>query len=407
MEINKLREFQLDFEKNKKSIHSDFKKISKLREIFTKDYTTKIISSLNIDDFVIGKGKPTFCNRIENELNGWGNMHGSPAKKFGIYYGVSGKDKEREYRIGKASFGATIDEAFNSVVACIIELIENEDDYELLKRNFISPMFKGKILSIYHPKKFLNIFSAAHLNYFINMLALENSSKSELDKQKILLDFKNNDSVMNRWSIFEYSEFLYYTFGRPNNEVKDNDLSIELDGYKLKDFPPIEDINIKFVDLKTDEFPKSGGKKNKKSKKNNYSEQSKRFKIIGDRGEQIVVVAERQYLIDNGRADLSKKVDQISKRDDTVGYDIQSYDKDGNEKYIEVKSTLRPVGLINIYISGNELLIAENKNNYYFYIVYDVGDTTPSIWKIKGTDFLSDSNIEKKPILYKIKLKAI
>jgi len=79
---------------------------------------------------------------------------------------------------------------------------------------------------------------------------------------------------------------------------------------------------------------------------------------------------------------------------------------DGKEKYIEVKSTLKPVGFCNIYISANELAIAKSKDNYYFYFVYDAGNKNPKIWEIKGSDFLKDRSIDKELILYKIKFRT-
>ncbi|MDT8338484.1 MAG: hypothetical protein RQ763_04725, partial [Sulfurimonas sp.] len=210
MQISELREYQVEFEKFRTNINSEFKGLFKLVDNFKKDYPSEKIRSLSLDDFVSGKGdSTTFCNRIENELNDWGNIHGSTAKKFGIYYGVDGSNKEKKYRIGKATFGSSIDKAFENVKSSIVELIKNDNNFDLLKNNPISPMFKGKILSIYFPEKFLNIFSATHLNYFINVLGLENNSKSEIDKQYQLLKFKNNDFVMKGWSIFEFSKFLY------------------------------------------------------------------------------------------------------------------------------------------------------------------------------------------------------
>lgn len=407
MQISELREYQVEFEKFRTNINSEFKGLFKHVDNFKKDYPSEKIRSLSLDDFVSGKGDPTtFCNRIENELNDWGNIHGSTAKKFGIYYGVDGSNKEKKYRIGKATFGLSIDKAFENVKSSIVELIKNDNNFDLLKNNPISPMFKGKILSIYFPEKFLNIFSATHLNYFINVLGLENNSKSEIDKQYQLLEFKNNDFVMKGWSIFEFSKFLYQSFGRPNDELKDEELPKELSEFKLKDFPPIEKIRVEFVNLHTDAIANNPVSTKKASKKVDYSVQSKKFKRIGNRGEQIVVMAERQILIKSGKPDLAEKVDQISKRDDSIGYDIKSYDNSGVEKYIEVKSTLKPVGFCNIFISSNELQISKNKDNYYFYIVYDVGSKKPKIWKIKGTDLLNDGNIEIKPILFKIALKT-
>lgn len=402
MQVNELREYQVGFEKIRSDVISDANELFELRKIFTKDFSKERINSLSIDEFVSGKGSPSFCNRIENDLNDWGNIHGSTAKKFGLYYGVLGKDKVKKYRIGKAIFGSSVDKAFKNVKSYIVELLENNNDLDLLKTNPISPMFKGKILSVYYPEKFLNIFSARHLNHFINYLSLENNSKSELDKQNKLLEFKQNDLVMKHWSIFEFSKFLYESFGSPNNEINDSKLANELKGFKLKDFPPIETVKFEFIDLETDEAIDSNSNSRKKSKKIDYSSQSKKFKRIGDRGEQIVVMAERQILTKNKRHDLAQKVDQISIRDDYVGYDIQSYDIDGKVKYIEVKSTIKPVGFSNIFISANELEVAECTKNYYFYIVYNVADKTPKIWKIESSKLLSDENIKLKPDSYSV-----
>ncbi|CAA6826143.1 MAG: Unknown protein [uncultured Sulfurovum sp.] len=407
MKTTEIREYQVDFEKFRTSINSEYKELFRLVNNFKKDYPLEKIKILKLDDYVSGKGDPTtFCNRIENELNEWGNIHGSTAKKFGIYYGVDGDDKEKKYRVGKSTFGSSSDKAFKSIKSSIIELIKNEDDYEILKKNPISPMFKGKILSIYHFEKFLNIFSASHLNYFINTLSLENTSSSEIDKQKKLLNFKNNDPLMKNWSIFEFSKFLYHSFGKPNDEMKEKQVPKELKKFIQKDFPPIEKIKVEYVDLQTDKLVESGKKLlNRIPKKIDYLAQSKEFQRTGDRGEQIAVMEERQRLIKNSRPDLAKKVEQVSRSDDSLGYDIKSYDDSGKEKYIEVKSTLSSFDFCNIYISENELNVSKSKDNYFFYIVYDAGSKAPKIWKIKSTDFFSDENIEPKPILFRIGIK--
>jgi len=407
MNLTELREYQLEFEKIRGGLISEYKDIDGLRVKFVNDYPIEKIISLDIDEYVTGKSdSTTFCNRIENELNKWGNIHGSTANKFGLYFGKLGEDSERKYRIGKRYFGTQNDEALRNILTSIAELIKGKDDYSILKRNPISPMFKGKILSVYFPHEFLNIFSASNLDYFINMLSLYNKSKSELDKQKILMDFKNVDLVMKDWSIFEFSKFLYYSFGSPNDEIKEKKLPPELKDFKLKDFSPIESVKYEFVNLDTEKVILSNSTKEKRSRKIDYSKQSKKYKRIGDRGEQIVLKAERNFLEKNGKPELADKVDRISKCDDSFGCDIVSFDLDGKKKFIEVKSTLRPIGFSNIYISSNELEVAELKENYYFYIVYNVGDKKPKIWKIKGVDFLNDENVEKETVLYKIKLKT-
>jgi hypothetical protein len=406
MKITELRDNQIEFEKIRTEYNSGFKEINNLRKKFTSDYPINRITELTKEEYVVGKGDSTFCNRIENDLNEWGNIHGSPATKFGLYFGKYGEDKTRKYRIGRREYGTDENTALKRILSAIGELLENKDDFEILKKNPISPMYKGKILSVYFPNNFLNIFSAKHLNYFINILGLDNDSKSELDKQSLLLKYKNSDKVMKEWSVYEFSKFLYKSFGNPNDEIKEENISKELKDFKLNDFPPIESLKFDFVDLQTNEFPESKGKKKNKGTKIDYSNRSKKFKRIGDRGEQIVLRAERQFLKKNGKKNLADLVDQISERDDSVGYDIKSYELDGTEKLIEVKSTLRKIVKSNIFLSANELQVAENEENYYFYIIYEVGTKRPKIWKVKGSDLLNDSNIVKEPILYKLNMNT-
>ncbi len=406
MNINELRELQIDFEKLKLEVKSEFKHINSVRKKFVKDYPLNKITLMTKDDFVIGKGNSSFCNRMENELNGWGNIHGSPAIKFGLYFGKLGEDKDRKYRIGKKSFGINENNALSNILNSIKELIENPDDIELLKSNPISPMFKGKILSVYHPDKFLNIFSASHLNYFINLLGLDNTSKSELDKQFVLLNFKNKDLVMKSWSNYEFAKFLYTSFKNPNDEIKENKLSKELKRYKEKDFPPIEKLKIKFVDLVTGNSDSKPNSNKRTPAKLDYSNRSKSNKRIGDRGEQIVFKAEKDFLIKNGKTKLAKILDKVSETDDTLGYDLISYDLEGNKKYIEIKTTLKPIGESNIFITSHEISKALEQTNYFIYIVYEAGSEEPKIWKIEGDKFLNDKNVIKEPILFKLKFKT-
>jgi len=322
MKITELRDYQIEFEKIRADFNSGYKVINNLRKKFINDYPINGIIKLTKDEYVIGKGDSTFCNRIENDLNDWGNIHGSPAIKFGLYFGKLGEDKIRKYRIGRNEYGKDENIALKKILSAIVELLENKDDFEILKKNPISPMFKGKILSVYYPNDFLNIFSAKHLNYFINILGLDNDSKSELDKQTLLLDYKVNDKVMKEWSVYKFSRFLYFSFGNPNDEIKEDHISKELKDFKLKDFPPIENLQFDYVYLQTNEFPEPKEKGKNRGIKIDYSNRSKKFKRIGDRGEQIVLRAERQFLQENGKTNLAELVDQISERDDSVGYDI-------------------------------------------------------------------------------------
>ena len=140
-----------------------------------------------------------------------------------------------------------------------------------------------------------------------------------------------------------------------------------------------------------------GGSQNKA--KLDYENMSKRAKRIGDRGEQIVIKTEKEYLIKNGREDLSKKVKSIL--NDRIGYDILSYDLEENEKPIEVKSTLNNIGNSSIRITANEVAVAEQLENYFIYIVYNTGTVNPKIWIVKADELIKEDKLV--PVVYKIK----
>ncbi|MBX4215614.1 DUF3883 domain-containing protein, partial [Candidatus Parcubacteria bacterium] len=61
-------------------------------------------------------------------------------------------------------------------------------------------------------------------------------------------------------------------------------------------------------------------------------------------------------------------------------YDILSFDKEGEEKKIEVKATTIAKPLqFQFYISANEKRVAESNKNYYVYLVFSVNSDEPEI----------------------------
>ena len=57
---------------------------------------------------------------------------------------------------------------------------------------------------------------------------------------------------MKEWSVYEFSKFLYKSFGNPNDEVKEDKISKELKEFKLKAFPPIESLKFDYIELQTE-----------------------------------------------------------------------------------------------------------------------------------------------------------
>ena len=127
-------------------------------------------------------------------------------------------------------------------------------------------------------------------------------------------------------------------------------------------------------------------------------------KRIGDLGERWVFKKEKEYLKDNGKLKLADKVKHVAKdQGDGLGFDILSFDLDGNEKYIEVKTTKGNLKSV-FYVTRNELERSKiEKEKYFLYRVYDYNENTETakILKIQG-ELTSFCDI---PTNYKVNLE--
>lgn len=84
-----------------------------------------------------------------------------------------------------------------------------------------------------------------------------------------------------------------------------------------------------------------------------------RNRKLGKAGEEFVVRLERQRLIGVGRDDLAEKVRWVSDLDgDGAGYDVRSFNAEGQERIIEVKTT-NGAARTPFYLSRNEHETAE------------------------------------------------
>lgn len=84
-----------------------------------------------------------------------------------------------------------------------------------------------------------------------------------------------------------------------------------------------------------------------------------RNRQLGRAGEAFVVETERLRLLAAGRDDLADKVRWVSDVDgDGAGYDVRSYERDGEERLIEVKTT-NGAARTPFYITRNEHEVSE------------------------------------------------
>jgi hypothetical protein len=128
-------------------------------------------------------------------------------------------------------------------------------------------------------------------------------------------------------------------------------------------------------------------------------------KRTGDAGELWVIRYEEEYLKSIGRSDLAKKVKHIAKSEgDGLGYDILSFTGDGEEKFIEVKTTKGDF-YSTFYITRNELEWSKlHPSKYYLYRLFNFKDSlsTADLTIIKG----DLSSIYLMPLSFKVNLES-
>jgi hypothetical protein len=86
-----------------------------------------------------------------------------------------------------------------------------------------------------------------------------------------------------------------------------------------------------------------------------------RNRVLGRAGEELVFARERSVLARAGRDDLARKVRWVSQEDgDGAGYDIASFDPDGRQRLLEVKTT-NGWDRTPFFITRNELRVAGDR----------------------------------------------
>lgn len=110
-----------------------------------------------------------------------------------------------------------------------------------------------------------------------------------------------------------------------------------------------------------------------------HAEQDAKNRRLGFAGESAVIEIERAFLISSGRSDLVDRLIHVAKIEgDGAGYDIRSVTPEGEEKFIEVKTT-RGGPQTGFYVSAHEVRFAsEHADKYYLYRVFEFDEKTVS-----------------------------
>ena len=120
----------------------------------------------------------------------------------------------------------------------------------------------------------------------------------------------------------------------------------------------------------------------------------------GSRCEQIAFISEVEHLQACDLHELASNV-QIVSANPSVGYDIQSYEQDGTEKQIEVKS-ISGSDPKSFFISSHELEKCATLENYYIYCISEREGVEPIIYRLKTPDLLGSNQYSVNEVNYKI-----
>lgn len=118
--------------------------------------------------------------------------------------------------------------------------------------------------------------------------------------------------------------------------------------------------------------------------KRDYFEREARNRSLGSAGEKFIVQYEQWRLADSGVGQLADRVEHVAvTKGDGLGYDVLSFETDGRERYIEVKTTAHDAST-PFFVSSNEVSFArEQADQFRLYRLFHFR-TAPKFFELQG-----------------------
>lgn len=103
-----------------------------------------------------------------------------------------------------------------------------------------------------------------------------------------------------------------------------------------------------------------------------YLDREVRNQSLGQAGEEFVLNFERARLIKANREKFADRIDHVSKEvGDWCGFDIHSFETDGRDRFIEVKTTKNGIEM-PFFVTRNEVKVSREVGDlYHLYRVFD------------------------------------
>ena len=118
----------------------------------------------------------------------------------------------------------------------------------------------------------------------------------------------------------------------------------------------------------------------------NYLEREAKNISLGLAGEELVLRFEHQRLWSAGQKQLAERIEHVStKQGDGLGYDICSFEEDGRDRLIEVKTT-RFGQMTPFFVSRNEVAVSEEEAaSYHLFRVFNFRAESPKLYTLPGS----------------------
>jgi len=137
------------------------------------------------------------------------------------------------------------------------------------------------------------------------------------------------------------------------------------------------------------------------SARTNYLELEAANKSLGDAGERFALKFERARLLAAGKESLADQIEHVAEtQGDGAGFDIRSFEADGSDRFIEVKTT--KYGRYSpFFISANELRFSEKyARSYHLHRIFQFRDA-PRLFSLAGS---VEKNLILSPTEYRASL---
>ncbi len=301
----------------------------------------------------------------------------------------------------------------------VVQLIERYRNSSDAERNEIEKIIERKMveMGIQDMKdNIIRLFNMFTLSSFITSDGVRferalyrNSSTDTYSKlAQIIAESEFDDYI-----IFDYNYHHLINFYADHEDITESLRSLTKQERSIvvrtlqekKELPDIDKIDPVIVTPTIVEAIKKPPRdsKNKTPFKLDYAAKESTNRIVGLFAERIVMKYEYDQLVKGGKVELTSQLKQVSLEDDSLGYDIQSFDAEtSNEKHIEVKAVSGYPITFSFFISANEMAKAKEDPEYCVYIVFDYRSANPKIWPMPNIFLESNPEIIVSPAQYRV-----